>query len=644
MSSMKRESIALLLHPFKNRLIPRTALKDSSDRFVNNLLSLVSSHPHLKLNIVMPAYILETVDTLLLSNLRELLKKGALEWILTGYTEPFLSLSPFSLTKDNITCGMQVFSELTGQTPAGFLPPFSNWEPSFIDLLRKCGIDYAILSREMLPPQSRPACGYWMAEYAGNSMPLIATDIIYPTTAPTDFKGWVNQIFSQDKLDNQQSKFIALQYMVPLHAGSESDPFRWLNFAASEIDKHLLSYQPVRFSDFISSTPPLGLQYIPPCIRTGIGEKADLHFFNYVYSFDQVGILQRKLMEVNDQLQSIDDPRGIPPLKRQLYFVQDINRLLPGKESGFENLSDRLWSYSKLIDVENELHTRKNIKGGQIRITDFLRNGSKSIILSNKALKTYIDCVNGGSIFEFDFRERNLNLCAAYNPSLHHPPNITSPGKSRTWFLDRLLSEETKSSDLLNDTCKDLGNFLSGQFDYKVRKTTDGVKATLLRQGSILQGEKFYPLNLEKVFGLEKDGAVLSFVYQLSNPSLIASNFKFSTQLSLSLQGLSSGDVRFQHGTESIEKLGWELCCVESKTKWSIEDRISGVKMAFQTQKPVDIWFLPQSASDLHGIQPQGLTIVLSCNVNLEPSSKWKIIGKISCRKIRKKGENIDAL
>ena len=150
----------------------------------------------------------------------------------------------------------------------------------------------------------------------------------------------------------------------------------------------------------------------------------------------------------------------------------------------------------KLIDVENALHTRKNIKGGQIRITDFLRNGSKSIVLSNKALKTYIDCVNGGSIFEFDFRERSLNLCSAYNPSLHHPPNITSPGKSRTWFLDRLLSEEAKSSDLLNDTCKDLGNF-SGQFDYKVRKTTDGVKATLLRQGSILQGEKFYPINLK---------------------------------------------------------------------------------------------------------------------------------------------------
>ena len=76
-----------------------------------------------------------------------------------------------------------------------------------------------------------------------------------------------------------------------------------------------------------------------------VREKADLHFFNYVYSFDQVGILQRKLMEVNDQLQSIDDPKGIPP-ETTVVFCPDINRMLPGKESGFENLNDRLWSYS----------------------------------------------------------------------------------------------------------------------------------------------------------------------------------------------------------------------------------------------------------------------------------------------------------
>ncbi|NLG18437.1 MAG: DUF1926 domain-containing protein [Fibrobacter sp.] len=641
---MKRDNIAILLHPYKNRLIPRSALKDSVERFVTKLLSLSTDHPHLRFNLVMPGYILETVNTLLLSSLRELHKKGVLEWILTGYTEPFLSLSPADLTKDNIVHGMRIFSELTGETPAGFLPPFSNWEPSFIDLLRKCNLGYAVLSRDQLPSQTRTSCGYWMAEYAGNSLPLIASDTIYHPSAPADFKGWVDQIFAQDKLENQQSKFLTLQYMVPLYSENETDPFRWLSFAASEIDKHLLAYQPVRFSDHIRSTQPLGLQYIPSSIRLEPKEQLDLHFFNYLYSFDQIGILQRKLLEVSEQLHSIEDTRLTAPLLRQLFFVQDINRLLPGKENGFENLNDRLWSYSRLIDIENALHQYNDVKGGQIRVTDFLRNGSKSIILSNRALKAYIDHVNGGSIFEFDFRERSLNLCAAYNPSPHQPPNITAAGNSRTWFLDRMLSEEIKFSDLLNGNYKDLGNFMAGQFEYKVRKTNEGVKVNMVRHGSIIRGEKACPLNLEKVFGLEQDGAVLSFVYQLSNPSLMTYSFKFSTQLTFSLQGLPGGEVRMQHGTETIEKLGWELTGLQSLTRWNIVDRISGVKLYFQTQKPLDVCFFPQSQSECSGISPQGLTAVLSCNVNLEPSSQWKLIGKITFRKLRKKGEDPDAV
>lgn len=631
-----------MLHPCKNRLMPRASLKNTINGFTANLLAIADEFPHLRFNLVFPGYLLESIDILLLSKMRDLSKKGSLEWILTGYTEPFLSLSPPDLTNFNIRNGMQIFSELTGGTPCGFMPPYSNWEPFLIDMLSNAGLNYAVLSQELFPIQTRHFCGYWMAEHTGKALALIAANVINPMTAPAHFIDWLDQIFNQDKNDTASEKFTTIQYMMPL--GEGSDPFRWLRYAATEIDKYLLNYQPVLFSEYIRSAAPLGLQYVPSSLLMENNQQTDQHFLNYLYSFDQIGILQRKLLDVNNKLNAAKDPKTVHSLIRQLCFVQDIHRLLPGKDYGFENNNDRLWSYSKLVSIERTLFLKNEIKGGQIRITDFLKNGVKSIILANKSLKAYIDNTSGGQIFEFDYRDRTINLCASYSPQQHYPPNILVAGKSRTWFIDRILPQECKCSDLINGTAKDLGNFINGHFEYKVSKTATGVRIVLERRGSILRADRNSPLSMEKVYGLEKDTSIFSFVYQLSNPSLMDYHFKFSTQLTFSLPGLNTGDVKICHGSQIFEKPGIEFFQFQSASKWYIEDRSGGCRLYFQTQKPLDIWCLPLSSAEGISEPTQGISIILSCNVDLAPSSQWKNIGKITFRRLRRRGEDIDAL
>ncbi|HEX2975836.1 MAG TPA: hypothetical protein VHO68_07855 [Bacteroidales bacterium] len=257
---MKRNALALLLHPCKNRLMPRTALKDTINTFTSNLLSIAAEFPHLRFNLVLPGYLLESIDVLLLSKMRDLSKMGNLEWVSTGYTEPFLSLSPLDLTNHNILHGMQLFSELTGETPSGFIPPNSNWEPFLIDMLSNAGINYAVLNQDLFPLQTRYSCGYWMAEHTGKALALIATNVINPMTAPAHFIDWLNQIYMQDKNELVTEKFAAIEYMMPLDGGS--DPFRWLRYAAGEIDKYLLNFKPVRFSEFINSPAALKIALI----------------------------------------------------------------------------------------------------------------------------------------------------------------------------------------------------------------------------------------------------------------------------------------------------------------------------------------------------------------------------------------------
>ena len=641
---MKRHAVALVLQPYKNRLMQPKALKESIDRFAEQLLLLTTENPNFHFNVGLPGYILECVNPLLLSKLREMHKRGCLEWLLTGYTEPFLSFFPAALVEDNIRQGIKTFTELTGAAPEGFLPPFSNWEPSYIATLRTLGLSQTVLSTAALPPEARNYCGYWTTEERGESIALFPSHGLHHYSAPADIIDWLEKLLSRDERATGGEQFVALHYLLPLQATGGIDPFRWLRFAVAEIDKRILQYQPVLLHEARTQQPPGGLQHLPACLPLhDANDQAEPHYFlNRLHSFDQIGIIQRKMMELSDRVTAMKDLRLAAQLKHRLYFLQDINRYLYTKGSGFTVLADRLWSFGQLIRMENEVREYDKTEGGLIRISDFLRNGNKTIIMSNDSLKVYCDYKNGGHIFELDYCDRALNLCAAFNPKPHMPPDVLSPGKSFTSFIDRIHHEETTASDFIAGTVRDLGNFADGAFEYKIKKTAASVKTVLTRQGSFLRGDKSVPLTIEKVFGLEKDGGVLSFVYQLGNHSLASVGFTFAVELAFSLPGAVDRLARLINDKDVHTNIGWECVLLEKTTKWSLVDLSAGVRLQFISQKPLDVFCLPVLGNEQTSDPSCGVRIILVSRVSLEQSSTWTLMGNIVCKKLREKRKVAD--
>ncbi len=626
---MKRKAIAILLHPFKNRLVPGKILKESLGRFFETIFDLLQRFPQLRFNLVVAGYQLECVDPILIARLRDLCNKNLLEIVCTGYTEPFISLSPPDLTVKNIGFGLEVIKEFTGKSAYGFLPPFSNWEPSFISHLRALGFRYTLLSNKLFSEENQRACGYWVAEHAGSTIGLAGTTMVNYTMSPSEFIDRLNSIFDNDSRADSDA-FITPHYLLPLCSEKTDDALVGLRLTVEEIEKNLLAYQPVCLNEVINTLEPLGLQYIPASLQIERSGAPDLHFLNYLFSFDQIGFIQRKMLDIYDRLQSSEQNDAKKPFLKELFFIQDINRLLPGKEAGFQIEADRGFTYSKMIAVDKQL--RKNSKEGRVRITDFLRNGGNTIILSNNNLKVFIDPHHGGQIIGVDFRRKTINLCGCYNSKCYPQPDIIVPNFSRTWFLDRILetreSEFTKESQLIEDK----GFFHSSDFDYRIRKTAAGINVSLIRNGSFLTHEnKAYPLQLEKLFGLERESSQLLFVYQFSNPSLMAYGFTFSTELNISLPGLTRGAVQLIAGKNRYENLGNNFLMVPSITVWSIVDRVGGVRIQMQTQKPLTIWCLTSNSTDN---DTDGLRVILTLPMVLEPSAQRKIIGKILCKTV----------
>jgi hypothetical protein len=652
---MKRTAIALLLQPYKNRLMPRDRLKESIDGCAEQLLALAAEFPTMHCNVVLPGYVLECINPLLLSKLRDLRKHGCLEWLLTGYTEPFLSFSPEELTKENIRHGVRVFTECTGAAPAGFMPPFSNWEPSYIAALRSAGLSVVALSANALPREARGRCGYWIAEHAGAAIALFPSHVLHHYSAPADIIDWLEKIIARDEDHAAGEKLVVLHYLLPLQPETGIDPYRWLRHAVAELDKRILIYQTVLFQEATSLLPPSGLQHVPACLAAGPGggplseppeETPSPYFLNRLHGFDQVGIIQRKMMDVWDKTAAVKNNRLAEDLRRRLYFVQDINRYLPRKNgaaaAGFSALSDRLWSYGQLIDLERALREHEGADGGRIMIGDFLRNGNKSIVMENNGLKAYVDYKNGGRIFELDYGDRSINLCAAFNPEPHAPPDILSPQRSLASFTDRIHPPETTVADFTGGSVGDLGNFAAGAFEYKIKKTDGSIKTVLSRQGSFLHGDKAFPLSMEKVFGLDKNDATLSFVYQLANLSLACVRFTFAAEIYLSLPGVADHNARCINGKNLHTDIGGEPVVLEKTAKWSISDFTAGVRLQFVTQKPLDVVCLPVRTGENRGDPACGIKIVLASPVALDQSSSWTLMGSIACKKVRKTGKVSD--
>ncbi|MGB7567971.1 MAG: alpha-amylase/4-alpha-glucanotransferase domain-containing protein [Chitinivibrionales bacterium] len=640
---MKRHAIALFVHPFKDRLLPKSALIERLNDFCRALIDLGNSFQNIRFNLVIPGYFLELMDPLLLLQLRELHKRGLIEWLYTGYTEPFLSYSPPWLLSENLKYGMNTFTEFTGTKPCGFVPGFSNWEPSVIDILRDAGVLYCVVSRALLPPKYRQYYGYWITEHMGSSIAFFPAHVVRPSEAEKMLNG-LDGFFSEDRQNASAAKLMCVEFLYPLSDSGDAAP-KALQTAIHTLDRMLLSYQSVRCTEFFSTNFNLGLHYLPSSIVLERNDaEARPYFLNEFHIYDQAGIIQRKMMDIAENIAARKETKYYEPMKKTLFFVQDVNRFVPSLSSGFMLFNDRKWCFEKMIGIEQALDEKDEIKGGQIRIIDFLRNGNKTIIMSNKNLALSIDYKNGGQVFEMDFKSRNSNVCSALGPSGHLLPMIIEPPQSRTAFIDHCMPIEAGINEFLCNPFPELGDFFSGDFTYKVKKTLTGIKAALNRNGSLMQGEKNCPLNMEKVFGLEKDYPVISFVYQFSNHSLTSYAFKFALEMTFSLPGIGSEKARISQGKNVYGDFDKRPFSMLGITEWTLDDLHGGIRLSFSLQKPVDVWCFPVAPPTGSRDGSHAVTMVINTPVTIEGSKAWSLMGNIVLKKLRAQKKNDDEI
>ncbi|MCX7726208.1 MAG: DUF1926 domain-containing protein [Chitinispirillaceae bacterium] len=215
---------------------------------------------------------------------------------------------------------------------------------------------------------------------------------------------------------------------------------------------------------------------------------------------------------------------------------------------------------------------------------------------------------------------------------------------SRNWFIDRILPSNISEWDYLMQSNYSLSDFHKRYFSYKIRKTLRGVNVNFDYSGAFTDGDKSLPIHLEKVLGIEGDSPEMIFVYQMNNQSLVNYSFTFAIEFFVYFPGIANGMVKLHTRNNTYEKIGLQFLRLPSITEWNIEDEAAGIKLQFHTQKEVALWCLSSSQNSQF---LDGLRVIMTFPVKIEPSSHYKIAGKIhlsSNRKVKTERGNKDAL
>jgi len=320
------------------------------------------------------------------------------------------------------------------------------------------------------------------------------------------------------------------------------------------------------------------------------------------------------------------------------------------------------------------------------QILDFDKDGQDELLVHTPILGLYFSLNSGGSLFEFDFKPKSINLLdtltrreEGYHKKLWEL-SAGSVGKEKSkgqeggqaasihdmiltkeeglekyltydWYrrgslIDHFLDEHTKLEDFSTCQYPEQGDFVNQPYLHKIEKGDGGLNVTLYRDGFVWIGDKRAPVTVAKRILVKPNSSELDIFYLLINNHLERMNLWFGVEFNFAM--LSGDDEkRFYYvegmnhtvHTKGHEIKGKKLASVGNAGKafdFGITDQYLKLDINFKLDLPCQLWHFPIYTVSLSeaGFERvyQSSVLFPHWKLSLAPEETWelKIINKIT--------------
>jgi alpha-amylase/alpha-mannosidase (GH57 family) len=674
-------------------------------------LDILERHPNFKIGLHFSGILLEWIwqhHPEVFDKLRAMVQKGQVEMLTGGYYEPILAVIPDRDKMGQIKKLTDFLKEKLNAQPEGMWLAERVWEPHLPKPISQAGVKYTIVDDSHFKYSGlsdEELLGYYITEEEGYPLSLFSSSKFLrysiPFKEPEETIRYFKKIASEDEqrliLYGDDGEKFGVWPKTYEHCFKD----RWIERFFDEIERNSDLIEMVHPKDALNLLPSKGRVYLPTAsyyemmqwaLPAGafaeygeferILQKQNLlerfgpfvrggFWRNFLAKYPEANNMHKKMLNLSQKIEKIENKKGISKSKLNqakdfLWKGQCNCPYWHGVFGGLYLPHLRSAIYENLIQAEKLtdqlVNTSKNWVDHQV--FDFDKDGKDELSLHSPIFGLYFSLSSGGSLFELDFKPKNVNLLDTLTRreegyhrrllqreesrsvqkngdvvSIHDMVLTKEEGLERfltyDWYrrgslIDHFLGEETKLEDFAACRYPEQGDFVNQPYLYKINQEKKGIDLTLYRDGFVWMGEKRAPVTVAKTISLTPGGYDLNISYALINNYPGRVNLRFGIELGLAIPWKE--DQRSycyfnerETQTKELVLTGNAARCAE----FGIKDDHLKLDINFKLDRQSHLWQFPIYTVSLseEGFEKVQQSIVLfpNWNVTLESQQRWEV-------------------
>ncbi|MEO0241966.1 MAG: alpha-amylase/4-alpha-glucanotransferase domain-containing protein [candidate division WOR-3 bacterium] len=565
----------------------------------------------------------------LLDQISQMVERGQIELVISGFYEPVLASIPHRDRVGQIIKAIDYVKERFGVKPSGLWLTERVWESEILPSLIETGIKYVLVDDFHFisaGKKKEELHGYYLTECEGNTLAIFPIDETLRYLIP----------FREVEQGISYIKSIPGELAIIFDDGEKfgvwPGTYNWVyerGWLRKFVETVLSTpeIETMTYSEALRTFPPLGRIYLPTASYFEMGEwslpaEGAVEFMEFVEKLRREGVFDKyrrfvrggiwrnflvKYEEANNMhkkmlyLSRYVEKRRDRKLRELLYRAQCNDAYWHGVFGGLYLPHLRKEIYRNLVELDARLHTPSKV------YEDINKDGYKEISIKNEFFRISILPHLGGSIYEISHFPTLYNYQDTLTRRFEHyhqgvqigdapREGVASIHELGKWIDEKSAKEmvydpyprysfyvhfipvETPLESLRYSKFQELGDFVSGQFE--VRNIKDGVK--LVKKGIVQVGDK---IGVEVIKVVRLKGSTIELEWQVHSEKPL--NCLMAMELNLKFE------VPVLHLNGELVQVAERDVMVEGKDSLLFEDQILKAQLELKTSHTHDFYVYP---------------------------------------------------
>lgn len=649
-----------------------------------------------------------------LPRVRALVARGQVEIMTGGYYEPILASIPDADKLGQVRKLTAAVWRDFGYRATGAWLAERVWEPHLARLLAEAGVQYTIVDDthfKCVGLGDEDLFGHYVTEEQGTTLKVFGTSKHLRYTIPwapvEEVVAWLREMADASGrkvavMGDDGEKF-GLWPGTYTHCWAPEDGGPgWIERFFQVLGEEAAWLRTIPPGEFAARFPALGRIYLPTASYDEMMEwalpaplageiarlkhrlqeegKQDMLRFvrggfwrHFLVKYPEINTLHKKMLQVSRKAHALAQGTGAGGARLQealdhLWAGQCNCPYWHGVFGGSYLFHIRSANFAHLIRAECLLDEMARGEGPWLKWErcDFDCDGAAELLVSGSAQNLCLDLVEGGSLVEWDWRERALNLLnvlgrrrEGYHQDLLEAARegrVLLPGQSQVlesihttmvrakepglenllfqdWYrratlVDHFLRPQEAVEAFYRGTFAEQGDFVNQPYQADVEAVErGGLRLRLWREGHVWQEEALVPVRVEKHLAVAPGEAALDVTYRVANLGLQPLEARFGVETNWATLGGNGPHAWYALPGGAREGLA-ARCALEGVETFHMVVAWAGWQVEVRLHPPADLWTFPletvsNSEAGFERVY-QGSCVMPSWFLRLEPGAAWE--------------------